>query len=334
MKRCDPSLLTALLLMLFCVNGGSTWGQSAEAFGHWKVVEAADHSEPVARHEAAFVRVADKFYLLGGRGMKPVNIYDPQTQHWQTGATPPIEIHHFQPIVWQDKIYVLGALTGKFPGETPIEHIYIYHPQEDKWEKGPAIPPTRNRGSTGVVRYQDKIYLLCGIKDGHRGDHKKWTDVYDLKNQSWQTLADAPRARDHFQAIEADGKIYVLGGRRTSTSGTPFGNTETAVDVYDIASDSWTTLAEDLPTARAGNYAIQVDNEILVLGGESTAHEHAHAEVEALDLETFTWHTYAPMIQGRHGTGVVKYQNTIYVASGSGNRGGGPELTTMESLGF
>ena len=37
----------------------------------------------------------------------------------------------------------------------------------------------RRRGGAGAVVYKGKIYLACGIKDGHRGDHKKWLDAYE-----------------------------------------------------------------------------------------------------------------------------------------------------------
>ncbi len=298
--------------------------------GNWTTVKTADDSKPVARHEAAFVETGDKFYLLGGRGMKPVNIYDPQHQTWSEGAMPPIEIHHFQPIVWKKSIYILGALTGKYPSETPITNILIYHTKENQWELGPEIPEDRNRGAAGVVLHKNKLYLICGIKDGHRGDHKKWLDVFNLKSRTWEQLPDAPRARDHFQAILAKGKIYLLGGRKTRTEGTPFGNTETAIDVYDIKSQTWSTLEAPLPTPRAGNYAVKLGNEILVMGGESPAHEHAHPEVEALNIQSHTWRTLSPMVNGRHGTGAILHKGRIYVASGSGNRGGGPELTSME----
>ncbi len=318
--------IKSFLLLLFLLSSIDTWAQT----GNWQTIATSDQSTPVARHEAAFVEAGGKFYLIGGRGMKPVNIYDPISNTWTSGSTPPIEIHHFQPIVWKGNIYVLGALTGKYPGETPIPNILIYYPKEDRWETGPQIPENRNRGAAGIVLHKQKLYFICGIKDGHRGDHKQWLDVYDLKKKTWQQLPDAPRARDHFQAIEAKGNIYLLGGRRTSTEGIPFGGTETAVDVYNIKSQSWTVLPNPLPTARAGNYAVLTGKEIIVMGGESPAHEHAHRETEALHIETNTWQTLAPMIQGRHGTGAILHNNRIYVASGSGNRGGGPELTSME----
>jgi N-acetylneuraminic acid mutarotase len=298
--------------------------------GTWKSVEAKDGSVPVERHEAAFVNVDEHFCLIGGRGMRPTSQYNAKTDHWTNGNPPPIEMHHFQPVVYQDKVYIMGALTGPYPGETPIENIYIYDHSTDSWEKGPEIPEDRRRGAAGVVLYKEKMYMVCGIKDGHRGDHKNWLDVYDPKTGKWEKLADAPRARDHFQAVVAEDKLYVLGGRRSTASGNVFAGTIGEVDVYDFKTQQWSTLPNNLPTLRAGTYALLLGQEIVVLGGESPTQEAAHAEMEALDIKRNTWRSLSPMIQGRHGTGVILYDDALYVASGSGNRGGGPELNTME----
>lgn len=294
--------------------------------GQWSLVESIDGSQPEKRHEAAFVRVADNFYLLGGRGMKPVSIFDTKSKKWKNGAVPPIELHHFQPVVYQNEIYVLGALTGGYPGETPVPDIYIYNPKKDKWRKGATIPEDRRRGGAGVALQGDKIYLVCGIKDGHRGDHKKWLDVFDLKTQRWEKLPDAPRPRDHFQSVIVDNKLYNLGGRTTIAADNPFKNTIGAIDVFDLKTQTWSTLSNPLPTLRAGNFTLVLNKEILVLGGESFTQEPAHSEVEALHTHTHNWRTLPALPQGRHGTGAVLMNNQIYTASGCGNRGGSPEL--------
>jgi len=52
--------------------------------------------------------------------------------------------------------------------------------------------------------------------------------------------------------------------------------------------------------------------------------------VEALDVETGEWTDLPSLNQGRHGTQAIVYNGKIYIAAGSGNRGGGPELTSME----
>lgn len=298
----------------------------------WQAVESEDDSKPVQRHEAAFVRLGEKFYLLGGRGIRPVSIFDTRTNSWSTGSEPPIEMHHFQPVVYGNKIFIIAALTGVWPDETPTEHIYEYDPATDTWSKGDEIPEERRRGSTGNVIHEGKIYVSCGIKNGHIGDHKNWLDSYDPKTGEWEVLADAPRPRDHFQAVLVKGKIYVPAGRNTGKNDGPFGGTIAEVDAYDIASNSWEALPNNIPTRRAGNAAILYNGEVVVAGGESPKQEKAHAEVEALDLATYQWKVMPSLLEGRHGTGLLEYEGALYIASGCGNRGGEPELFTMEKF--
>ena len=336
--------LTLILTLAFfaCKNQGDPQtaasdtaqasNETAASDPAWQLVESSDGSTPVARHEAAFVGVGDKFYLLGGRGIRPVSIYDTNTGVWTQGPEPPVEMHHLQPVVVGTKVYIMGAMTGGFPSEYPVHHIYIYDTESDTWGKGDAFPEDRQRGSTGNVLFGGKIYLLCGIKNGHIGDHKKWADSYDLATGAWEVLADAPRTRDHFQAALHNGRIYVLGGRNTGSSETPFEGTVAEVDVYDIASDSWSTLPNPIPTQRAGTFSTFFDGHILVAGGESAVQETAHAEVEGVDPDTGEWKAYPEFNQGRHGTGLVVFDGDLYAASGCGNRGGRPELTTMEVL--
>jgi len=304
---------------------------ASTAFGaEWTAVQT--EGEPVARHECAFVEAAGKLYLIGGRGDKPVNVYDPKTNRWSDAAQPPIEIHHFQPVALDGKIYVLGALTGKYPHETPIKNVLIFDPAAGAWSEGPAIPKNRQRGGAGAVAYQGKIYLIAGILDGHWDGHVAWLDAFDPNTGEWTELADAPRPRDHFQAVVLGGKIFVAGGRRSSAkTGDTFKLSVGEVDVYDFASGEWSTADNKIPTERAGSFSSAWKGRILVLGGESGAQAEAHAEVEAFDPNTGKWESLPPLRQGRHGTGVALAQGKLWVAAGSANRGGGPELTTLES---
>ncbi|MDB4292530.1 galactose oxidase [Maribacter sp.] len=326
-------MFSSLFMLVGCKSQSSATNTVKEAsVKNWQTVVVKDGSKPVERHEAAFVHVKNRFYLLGGRGIRPVSIYDTKTGTWSQGTKPPIELHHFQPVVFNDKIYIIGAMTGEWPSETPTKHVYSYDPATDLWLKGGEIPENRRRGSTGNVIHNDKIYISCGIKNGHLGDYKNWLDVYDPKNGSWEILADAPRARDHFQAVLANNSIYLLAGRNSTTPNS-FGNTIGAIDVYNIATNTWKTLPNNLPTRRAGNMAVLYQNQIYVIGGESDTQEPAHAEVEVLDLKTNMWTKSASLVVGRHGSGVIIFDDELFIASGCGKRGGEPELFSMEKYG-
>ncbi|CAN5402716.1 kelch repeat-containing protein [soil metagenome] len=298
--------------------------------GRWELLPAGE--QPTLRHENGYVRVGSRFYLVGGRGSKPVEIFDPATGQWSTGATPPVEMHHFQAVEYDGKIYVLGAMTGGWPAEPPLPNVYIYDPAADRWSQGPAIPPDRRRGGAGAVVREGQIYLVAGIQNGHTDGHVAWLDAFDPRTGAWRRLADAPRARDHFHAGVIDGKIYAAGGRLSSARpGEGFTHTVPEVDVYDLRSGSWSTLpaTANLPTPRAGSTTAVLDGHLLVLGGESGTQEPAHAEVEALDPRTGRWTPLAPMAQGRHGTQAVVHEGRLYVAAGSKTRGA-DEINSQE----
>lgn len=284
------------------------------------------------RHENAYAKVGDRFYLIGGRGERPVQIYDPESGTWTTGATPPLNMHHFQAVSYDGKIYVLGAFDGNYPDETPIPNVYIYDPQTDAWTKGPAIPEDRRRGAAGAVAHEGTIYLVGGIQNGHIDGQVRWLDAFNPETGTWEQLADAPRRRDHFQVAVADGKLYAVGGRRSSqATGEVFQLTIPEVDVYDFATNTWTPLppSGDLPTERAGTTTVSVGGHIIVLGGESGSQEPAHAEVEAFDPETGTWQSLAPMNTGRHGTQAIVHEGHLYIAAGSRTRGA-TEINSQE----
>lgn len=306
--------------------------QSAVFSQQWETVPAKNQC--TNRHENGLAAVNNRLILLGGRGLKPVESFDLNTRTWTKLADTPLEMHHFQAVTYNNEVWVLGAFTGGYPHETPIPDIYIFNPEKNEWRKGPEIPADRRRGAAATVVHRNKIYLVCGIQDGHWDGHVAWFDEYDPKTNQWKRLPDAPHVRDHVQAAVVGNKLYVAGGRRsTARIGQVLNLTEGAVDVYDFKTNQWTTLESPLPTQRAGNATVAFGSKVLVLGGESGEQVPAHSEVEAFDTRTGKWETLSPLKQGRHGTGAVNVKGRIYTVAGSGNRGGGPELNSIEAIG-
>lgn len=295
----------------------------------WKIIEA--QGNPTPRHENSAVAMGDDFYVIGGRGIKPVEVFHTKTKTWEALAPTPIEIHHFQAVAYNNEIYVIGALTGRYPHETPIPHVYIFNPKKNEWRKGPEIP--RKRGGAGCFVYENKIYLVCGIVDGHWNGHVTWFDSMDPATGRWSQLPDAPRARDHVAAATLGSQLVVAGGRRSrAKTNEVMSLTESNVDVFDFNTNKWKSAEMEghIPTMRAGSSAVVYDNKIVILGGESGAQVPAHSEVEAFDPKTMKWVSMPNLNTGRHGTGAGIINGKIYTAAGSQNRGGGPELNSIE----
>lgn len=299
--------------------------------GDWERVitsNCANH-----RHESAFAEVDGKFYAFGGRNTHSVDIYDPKTRIWSAGANSPLEMHHFQAIVYKGEIWVIGAFTGPYPKEEPIAFLHVYNPVTNWWRTAGRLPDGRHRGSGGVVVHNDKFYLLCGNELGHYTGHTTWFDEFDPATGEWKAMPDAPHTRDHFHAAVVDGKLYAAGGRNSSAkTNSVIDATFGEVDVFDFATKTWSTLpsSSNIPTQRAGTTVVVDGNRLIVMGGESGTQVPAHSEVEALDVRSGTWTKLPPMLQGRHGTQAVLYHGRVYLAGGSSDRGGGPEMKSLD----
>ncbi|WP_066219877.1 Kelch repeat-containing protein [Formosa haliotis] len=319
--------ILALLGILFT---GASYGQDLE---HAVWQELSCTGEPVKRHEAAFVEADGKFYLAGGRRIQEVSIFNPETNTWTSGAKPPVEIHHFEGVAYKGDILAVGAHTGKYIHETPLEAVYAYSPKTDTWSSPFKMPKNRARGSSTATIYKDKLYIVGGILDGHWDGHVAWTDCYDFKTKTWRTLADAPRARDHATSVVCNDKLYVIGGRRSSGKIKKVMDlTVSEIDVFDLKTETWSTLKTKLPTERAGLTALTLGDEIIVTGGESATQKAAYSTVDCLDTKTGTWRSWPDLDQGRHGTQLIQYKGRLYIASGCAERGGSTELKTLSVL--
>lgn len=160
-----------------------------------------------ARGESALAHIQNHMLLLGSRKIRPVDALDLKTNTWTPMQSPPIIAPFFQAVVFKKEIWVLGALTGDSPHELPVDSSYIFNPDKNEWRQGPALPQDRVRGSAGVTVYKNKIYLVSGIQDGHWDGHVTWFDEYSPKTNTWQSLTDAPHARDHISVTVCQHKL-------------------------------------------------------------------------------------------------------------------------------
>ena len=116
-----------------------------------------------------------------------------------------------------------------------------------------------------------------------------WLDSFNPKTGEWRKLADAPRPRDHFQAVVLDGKMYAVAGRRSAAAtGDALNLTTPEIDIYEFASGTWSTLpaAANIPTQRAGVSTVLLNGQIIVIGGESPIAERMHTDVESFNPKT------------------------------------------------
>jgi N-acetylneuraminic acid mutarotase len=276
--------------------------------------------------------------LIGGRGTRRPDIYDPRTKSWKAGTNPPnnIQLHHFQCVAIGNKVWIVSAWTAWYPREENIPNIFVYDVSTNTWETRNPMPLNRRRGSTAVIVVDNLLYVSHGNNGGHETEsHAQsyaWLDVYNTITDTWEVLPDGKYPRDHVggSLVGLDNKKFcIAGGRVGGFNGWP---NVAPTECYDIPSKTWTVEA-DISIPRAGaSYGTSCDGQLLIAGGEGEG--KAYNEFESFDGKK--WTTLPSLVQKRHGTGLAVdcYCNAIYIASGNGQAGGGDELYSVETIKF
>lgn len=141
------------------------------------------------------------------------------------------------------------------------------------------------------------------------------TETNKVNGGEWGHRASLLQNQSEFAVAELNGKLYVLGGYPPSRI------TVRAVQVYDIATDSW-QLGPQLPQPNNHGMAAAVNGKIYLIGGQLTADQEGYVNtVYELDPAIGTWVEKAPMPTARSSGVAVVLDGKIYVAGGRVPRG-------------
>lgn len=332
-------LIALLLLHLLtgAVHAQGARPNSSTLFGAWKTAQI-NSGNLVRRHEACAVMVKGLVVLVGGRGVnKAVSIYNPKTGVWVNKAGPGsgIEIHHFQCVAIQRKIWIISSWTGGFPFERNNAKIFIYDVANDTWETKDGLPEPRRRGGGACIRVKNLIYLIGGNRGGH-GEHAtslSWVDAYNFRKDRWITglpSMPAAAARDHVGGAMVRNELCIAGGRDGGVARF-FDANSVSTYCYNIATRTWRRAA-DFPEPRAGAMTGRTcDGRMMVAGGEGDGKAFKRVDV----FNGRKWRRAPDLARGRHGSGLAIAKckcGHIFIPSGSGGQGGGPELFETEQF--
>ncbi|HET9907384.1 MAG TPA: kelch repeat-containing protein [Anaerolineales bacterium] len=294
----NRSLLSLLVLFFFTSSCGP---KSQPSPGDtWTQLK----SMPTARSENAAAAVGDIIYVSGGfGGEQKLEAYDTTENTWRTLADLPEPRHHLMSASHNGKVYIFGG-AASIVNWAPRADAWVYEPETDSWSRVALMPERRLAGA--AVTLGDYIYVLGGTGGSNA------LLRYDPAQDEWTKLAQLSQSREHTTATTFDGRLYTLGGRWSGIGEL------TSVEIYDPASDSWTSAQ----TARAGFATVTVNGKIYVMGGEVlTGANQALKSVEVFDLASGRWEFAPDLPLALHGVPAVNVDDVIYVLGGADRAG-------------
>jgi len=149
-------VVVMILALLFSMNVIGTFAEEVE----WVYKEPM----PTQRYAMSSGVVDSKIYVIGGYGsayLGTVEIYDPVTDTWSTGANMPTARYAMTSAVVDGKIYAIG---GNSASSGYLNKVYIYDPATDVWSTGPNLQTRRQSHISEVV--DGMVYVIGGNGSG------------------------------------------------------------------------------------------------------------------------------------------------------------------------
>jgi len=184
------------------------------------------------------------------------------------------------------------------------------------WSEGADMITARTDFSASNIG--DDIYVIGGLNLS--GDTLDVVEVYNVKNNSWKSIAPLPRGLNHPAAASYDGKIYVVGGY-ISSEWIP----SNQLFIYDPIKNQWTE-GNPMPTPRGALNALFVNGILYAIGGrDNTKSLNIN---EAYDPLTNNWISKPSMPTARNHAASSTVDNKIYI---TGGRAGPYALTNVNA---
>jgi N-acetylneuraminic acid mutarotase len=193
-------------------------------------------SSPTYRYSYSSAAINGKIYLLAGDGTiddgpwvsgkewivkSHVEIYDPATDLWSTGASAPAPFAGAATCAIGDEIYMFG---GNDSDRTPHAATWVYNVTTNSWSaRSPLSAP---RWRAGCVRIGDHFYVFSGSEGATVAEA---VSRYDPATDAWTVPSRLANPRMAITGVAVGSKIILLGGM------TPALTQLDAVDILDTA---------------------------------------------------------------------------------------------------
>jgi N-acetylneuraminic acid mutarotase len=288
-------------------------------------------SSPVDRFEGYARSFNGKLHTFGGythidpfTSTNDVAVYDPDTNTWTDLGTMPVPETHAE-IAEDDStstLYFVGGLRGTYPG-TPVADVYAYHVNSNTWTQMPSLPQPLGGGTADFVNGQ--IHYFGGIGSSSRSLDLSVHYVLTIGDSAWHTASALPVARDHISSAVINNKIYLFGGEIGHDTDHL---QQTLSQMYDPATDTWTTLAA-MPQGKSHmESSTFVSNGKVYLAGGQTDNFQSTATILQYNPATNTWAYLSPLATPLQGVAAQVVAGKLVLSMGYDGIAGNPATAT------
>lgn len=280
--------------------------QFAVAQGEWQTRAPMPTARKEISNAAAVINA--KIYVVGGVANNgtitdALEIYDPATNSWSSGAPLPLKVWRASAAAVNGKLYVFGGYQslGAFPF-SPSNRVFEYDPDQNIWTEKTAMP--QSRGTSVAVTIAGKIHVLGGANSGPLNLHQ----VFDPGANSWSDAPPIPTPRSGLTAVAIGDKIYVAGGYILSGGVVA----QDVLEVFSITNNTWESR-QPLPLPRLGIASAVIRGKMYVFGGTPDTPVSRTLEYDPV---TDVWQTLAEMPNPVSFMSVVAVEDSLFVIGG------------------
>ncbi|MGE3912476.1 MAG: Kelch repeat-containing protein [Chloroflexota bacterium] len=265
---------------------------------------------PTPRQDHAAALGPDgKIYVAGGvtgsdaspQLLSTVDAYDPVTNTW-TPRAPMLTARGGLRLVTapNGKLYAIGGRISQFGsfGGQGVATVEEYDPIANSWTPRANMPTARSLFGAAVAS-NGRIYVIggqinLGSPSSTSTGFTNAVDEYDPISNTWRSRASMPIRRAGHDAVSVGGLILVMGLTASESESGPTVS-RTNIDVYDPASDSWSTRADNPDIRLFGGATVTPDGKVYALGGFPFGQWDTAPGHNAYHLQTDTWNPRARM---------------------------------------
>lgn len=206
------------------------------------------------------------------------------------------------PIISGIEMYYLPPLQTLSRGEEDMRYT------EDVWFQVHEDQEYTGRHECSFVQAGDKFYLFGGRENATQ------LEIYDYERDVWSIGAPAPLPFNHFQAVEYQGLIWVIGSFRRN--GFPNEEPTEHVHVYDPAYNVW-MQGPAISRPRGGGGLVVHDEKFYLVGGITMGHKGGHvAWLDEYNPWTGVWQQLDDAPNERDHFHAVVMNDMLYAAGG------------------